>query len=198
MPMNFLHRKLCSSKKWAAAVADILPNYLAAHELGEHVLEIGPGFGATTRILADGSRNLTALEVDKESAELLRAEFAGKAEIVHGDGAKMPFEDGTFSAVVCFTMMHHVPSPELQDAIFGEAFRVLRPGGVFTGTDSQLSVRFRLLHIHDTMTVLDARTLPDRLRRAGFADVDVRHRPKERVAFTGRKPAPAGPAAPPS
>jgi hypothetical protein len=51
--------------------------------------------------------------------------------------------------------------------------RVLRPGGVFAGSDSRLSLRFRLLHIGDTMNVVDPEELPERLRRAGFEDVEV-------------------------
>jgi hypothetical protein len=48
MPMNFVHRKLCSSEKWATAVAEEMPGQLTGFDLGENVLEIGPGFGATT------------------------------------------------------------------------------------------------------------------------------------------------------
>lgn len=97
-------------------------------------------------------------------------------EIVHGDGARMPFPAGRFSAVVCFTMLHHVPSPGLQDRLFADACRVLRPGGVLRGMDSQPSPVFRLLHIGDTMVVLDPTTLGGRLDRAGFRDVRVHPR----------------------
>jgi hypothetical protein len=44
---------------------------------------------------------------------------------------------------------------------------------VFAGLDSRLNLRFRLIHIGDTMTVVDPATLPDRLRTAGFTDVEV-------------------------
>jgi hypothetical protein len=85
-------------------------------------------------------------------------------------------------------MLHHVPSKALQDNLFAETCRVLRPGGVFAGFDSQLSFRFRMLHIGDTMVVVDPRTFPDRLRAAGFTDVHVGHEPKSRVRFRARKP----------
>jgi len=89
---------------------------------------------------------------------------------VEGDGGAMPFPDGRFSAVVCFTMLHHVPSATQQDALMREAARVLRPGGVFAGSDSRLSLLFRLLHVADTMVVVDPETLPARLVTAGFVD----------------------------
>ncbi|GIL25405.1 hypothetical protein NUM_06600 [Actinocatenispora comari] len=87
-----------------------------------------------------------------------------------------------------FTMLHHVPSVAQQDALFAEACRVLRPGGAFRGVDSDLSIGFRLLHLGDTMVVLDPATLPDRLRRAGFAVDTVAHRPRREISFTARRP----------
>jgi SAM-dependent methyltransferase len=183
MPMNLLHRRICSSAKWAAAVAERMPSDLRGIDLGDDVLEIGPGFGATTRVLAPLVPRLTAVEIDEASVRRLRAEFGDRVEVVHGDGAALPFPDGRFSAVVCFAMLHHVPSPEQQDALFAEACRVLRPGGVFRGVDSQPSLLIRVLHIGDTMVVLDPATLPDRLRRAGFAEVETTVRPGVRVRF---------------
>src|SRR3954462_10336127 len=183
MPMNLIHRRICSSAKWAAAVAERMPSDLRGIDLGDDVLEIGPGFGATTRGLAPLVPRLTAVEIDEASVRGLRAEFGDRGEVVHGDGTALPFPDGRFSAVGCFTRLPHVPPPAQQDALFAEACRVLRPGGVFRAVDSQPSLRFRVLHIGDTMVVLDPATLPDRLRRAGFADVETRVRPGVRVRF---------------
>jgi ubiquinone/menaquinone biosynthesis C-methylase UbiE len=188
MPMNLVHRKLCSSALWAKAVAAEMPRNIAGYDLGDSVLEIGPGYGATTRALARLVPRLTAVEIDETSAELLKREFDGRVRIVHGDGAAMPFEDNEFSSVVCFTMLHHVPTTALQDAIFAEAFRVLRPGGVLRAVDSLASVPFRLLHIGDTMNVLDPVSLWPRLQAAGFTDIKVKHVPKRIVKFSARKP----------
>ena len=188
MPMNRMHQRLCSSAKWAAAVRQVLPERLAGVDLGTDVLEIGPGYGATTEVLTRMTSTLTAVEIDRAGADLLAERFAGRARIVQGSGAQLPFADESFTGVVCFTMLHHVPSPAIQDAMFAEACRVLRPGGVFAGSDSQLSLRFRLLHLGDTMVVVDPATLPDRLAAAGFTDVRVRHQPRKLVRFVARKP----------
>jgi SAM-dependent methyltransferase len=188
MPMNRMHQRICASAKWAAMIEQALPERLAGVDLGEDVLEIGPGYGATTRVLAAMAPKLTAVEVDKTSADTLAGQFAGQVRIVHGSGADLPFEDGSFSGVCCFTMLHHVPSPELQDALFAQACRVLRPGGVFAGSDSQLSLRFRLIHLGDTMVVVDPDTLAGRLTAAGFTDVRIRRQPKKLVVFSARKP----------
>ena len=113
--MNLVHRKLCASAWWARQVGETLPGWLEGLKLGDDVLEIGPGFGATTRVLVDRVPTLTSLEIDESSVQGLRAQFGERVEIVHGDGTAMPFPDGRFSAVVCFTMLHHVPSAQLQD-----------------------------------------------------------------------------------
>src|SRR5215472_16919565 len=123
--MNRMHRKLCSSPQWAKTVAARLPRVTDKVDLGAEVLEIGPGYGATTRVLAERIPNLTALEVDAASAMRLAGELTGDVRVVHGDGARMPFDDNGFSGVVCFTMLHHVPTRQAQDDLFGEAYRVL-------------------------------------------------------------------------
>ena len=70
-------------------------------------------------------------------------------------------------------MLHHVPTPALQDQLFAEVFRVLRPGGVFAGSDSAASTLFRMLHFRDTCNPVNPQTFPERLRAAGFHDVHV-------------------------
>ena len=54
-----------------------------------------------------------------------------------------------------------------------EANRVLVPGGWFAGSDSRYSLPLRLLHIGDTMVLIDPDGLEHRLWRAGFVDIEV-------------------------
>lgn len=188
--MNLIHNRICASPKWAHYVrTGLFPAVLDDADLGAEVLEVGPGLGVTTRQLAERVPRLTALEVDEKYVTRLRHELGGLGvEIVHGDAAAMPFPDEAFTAVACFTMLHHVPAPETQDKVFSEACRVLRPGGVFAGSDGRPSLRFRLIHLGDTMVPVDPETLPARLTAAGFTDVRVTAVPR-RVHFTARKPA---------
>ena len=184
--MNLLHNRICSSAKWAEYVrTGLFPAVLDDVDLGDDVLELGPGLGVTTRQLAERVPRLTALEVDEKYVTRLRREL--DVEIVHGDAAKMPFPDAAFTGVVCFTMLHHVPTPEQQDRLLAEACRVLRPGGVFAGSDGRVSLRFRLIHLGDTLVPVDPATLAGRLEAAGFTDVAVSPVPG-RVHFTARKP----------
>lgn len=174
MPMNAVHRRLCRSDGWARRMrSQVLPWAMREVPLDGRVLELGPGYGITSTWLLEQGARLTAVEVDQTLAESLRARFDGRVDVREGDGARLPFPDESFDAVVCFTMLHHVPSPAQQDRLFAEAARVLRPGGTFAGSDSRLSLRFRLLHLGDTMVPVDPGTMPARLRRTGFAHAEV-------------------------
>jgi len=138
------------------------------------VLEIGPGPGITTDLLRKRTQRLTALEVDAAATAALHKRLNGTGvRVVHGDGAAMPFADGSFSGVVSLTMLHHVPAAALQDRLLAEAWRVLRPGGVFAGFDGVGSVLFRLIHLGDTYTPVNPDSFGRRLEAAGFANVAV-------------------------
>jgi phosphohistidine swiveling domain-containing protein len=89
----------------------------------------------------------------------------------------LPLQREDFEALfeLCFTMLHHIPSLENQDRAFAEIARVLRPGGTFTGTDSLSSgVVFKLIHVGDTLNLIDPDTLPGRLQNAGMDRPEVK------------------------
>ncbi len=187
--MNRAHGIVCSSGWWARTVErELLPWGLAGVDLGEDVLEIGPGFGATTRVLARRPGSLTVVELSERYCRHLRQALDGDVEIVQADATAMPFPDGRFSGVVCFTMLHHIPSAELQDRLLGEVARVLRPGGVFAGTDSLGTGRaFKLLHVGDTLVPVGPDGLPARLQAAGLREPQVKKGGRS-FRFSARKP----------
>ncbi len=173
--MNRAHALICSSGWWARTVErELLPWGLKGVELGEDVLEIGPGFGATTRVLARRGGQLSVLELEQDYCERLRRVLPERVTVEQGDATQMPFPDDRFSAVVCFTMLHHLPSADLQDQLLAEAARVLRDGGVFAGTDSLGTGRFfNLLHVRDTLVAVPPEGLPERLERAGLTNSSI-------------------------
>lgn len=83
-------------------------------------------------------------------------------------------------------MLRHVPSPDLQDWLLAEIARVLKPGGVLFGADSLDSPGFREFHLDDVCVPIDPLTFPERLRRAGFAEVNVQTG-KNSVCFTASR-----------
>ena len=126
--MNPEHQNLCASPEWAGYLqSEILPAVTAGIELGEDMLEIGPGPGAATGWLAGHVAKLTALESDGAAAALLAERYCGDNITVDtGDATQMPYPDGAFDAVASFTMLHHVPTAAAQHQILAEALRVLR------------------------------------------------------------------------
>lgn len=187
--MNIVHRWLCSSAKWRNVVETyILPWTLEDVNLGSDLLEIGPGPGISTDLLHRRVSRLTCVEIDRLYAEKLRRRSADNVHVLCEDATKMSLPDQSFDAAVCFTMLHHVPSAALQDCLMTEVARVLRPGGMFAGTDSLYSRSFRMLHLCDTMVVVDPATLPSRLRSAGFDDVHVDVMKPYAFRFRARKP----------
>lgn len=187
--MNLFHRRYCRSDRWARLMQDrVLPWALEGLDLGDDVLEIGPGPGVTTDWLRSRVPHITAIEIDHKLATSLRQRLEGtNVTVVEGDGTALQLPDATFSAAVCFTMLHHVPSGELQDRLLAEACRVLRPGGIFAGFDSTPNLAWNLAHLFDTRVPVDPSTFNQRLQAAGFVDAKVVSG-RSGFSFRARKP----------
>lgn len=173
--MNQDHACACASPEWRATVRDfIMPWVLGDIDLGDDVLEVGPGYGATTDVLRARVPRLTAVEIDAALAEALATELAGtNVDVVTGDATALTFDAARFTGATSFSMLHHVPSPALQDRIFHEVRRVLRADGVFVATDSLDSADLRSFHHDDTFVPIDPDDLRGRLADAGFGTIDV-------------------------
>jgi SAM-dependent methyltransferase len=187
--MNKVHLELCSSAEWAETVEKwIIPWVLEGVDLGDDVLEIGPGPGLTTEVLRHRVPRLTAVEIHDDLATALAERLQGtNVEVIHGNATNSGLPDDRFSGAVCLTMLHHIPSVELQDRLLAEACRMLRPGGVLAGEDSLASDELRELHVDDTYVPIDPTTFADRLEAAGFTEVDVETN-EYATRFRARKP----------
>jgi len=100
---------------------------------GERVLEIGPGTGYYTLEIAEWVGSQGAVEIFDIQQEMLdhtmrRAGERGIENISarRGDAVSLPYEDGSFDAVVLVTVLGEIPDG---DTALGEIARVLRPGG---------------------------------------------------------------------
>jgi ubiquinone/menaquinone biosynthesis C-methylase UbiE len=159
---------------------------------GERVLDVGCGSGAVTREIAKrvGSRGLAVgldpspalLAVARELAE--ETGFGDRIQFREGNALRLPFPDGSFDAVVCVTVLSHVPSGE---AAIPELVRVLRSGGrlgvfdldtdmtAFTHPDRALTRR--IVAAASDATAVNGwlvRQLPLLFQRAGIVDVRAR------------------------
>jgi SAM-dependent methyltransferase len=154
-----------------------LPWALDEIDLGCDALEIGPGYGAATEVLQRRVTHLTCVESDRNLAEILRQTVSENVTVRCEDATAMSLPSASFDGVVCFTMLHHIKSAELQNQLFAEVARVLKPGGIFAGTDSLKSRTLGLIHLFDTLVPVDPETLPRRLTAAGFENVKVELNP---------------------
>jgi len=99
---------------------------------GLRVLEIGPGAGGHSALLAKYGAVMSSVDITYDRARATNAKFRMMGNTAEGcqglqsDGENLPFADNTFDIVYSNGVLHH--SPDTQAAI-NEVFRVLKPGG---------------------------------------------------------------------
>jgi len=103
------------------------------------ILDAGCGRGSYTQALVKMVGHVDAVDADAVllediRAKLTRYERAGRLSLHESDLSALPFEDGTFDAVVVNQVLSHLENgavghPMHRQAL-AEFFRVLRPGGV--------------------------------------------------------------------
>jgi ubiquinone/menaquinone biosynthesis C-methylase UbiE len=187
--MNENHDRVCPTPEWAHYLhTEVLPQVTDGIDLGETMLEIGPGPGASTEWLRQRVTHLTALELEEDAAAKLTERFAdaGNVEVRIGDATEIPWPDASFDSVACFTMLHHVPTTALQNRVLAEAHRVLRPGGALVASDSLHSVELHHFHEGDVYNPIDPGTLFTRLQTIGFDHITVAV--EYGMRFRARKP----------
>ena len=77
------------------------------------------------------------------------------------------------TTATCFSMLHHMPEAQMQDQLFAEVHRVLRPGGQFVAVDSLDNDAIRAGHVDDTFVPVDPDTVGARLEAAGFEATEI-------------------------
>jgi SAM-dependent methyltransferase len=186
--VNENHQQLCPSPEWAAYIQDeVLPWLVDQVDLGQELLEIGPGPGAATERLRGRVKRLVAFEIDTDAADRLTEKYAdSNVEVAVGSGTDLPYDAGSFDSVATFTMLHHVPTLALQRSVLAEARRVVRAGGVLIGSDSLASTGLHEFHAGDTYNPIDPAVLMVLLQALGFERITVKV--DEITSFIAHKP----------
>lgn len=173
--MNRFENWFCGSTIWRKITErQILPWMLAGYKLGDNVLELGAGPGATTEELRRRSARVTSLEYDRRFAAKLGARFSNtNVGVLQGDAASLPFPDGAFSSVVAVLVLHHLQSQEQQEKAFAEIHRVLQPGGAFLAVEIGDGWLPRFGHIKSTFVPVAPDAVLARLTSLGFPNTVV-------------------------
>jgi ubiquinone/menaquinone biosynthesis C-methylase UbiE len=173
--MNHLEHFFCSTSLWQRMTHQfLLPWVLSGAQLGDHVLEIGAGYGAATGQLLKLAPRVTSLEYDGRLLRRLEAKHQCAAlTTLCGDAAALPFADQSFSSAVAILVLHHLKTRDLQDRALGEVHRVLRPGGSFFAFEINDGWIHRAAHYKSTFTPVTPGSAFARLTNAGFSKVSV-------------------------
>jgi SAM-dependent methyltransferase len=187
--VNQAHLEFLASPEWARTLeTDLLPWIDRVADLGDDVLEVGPGPGLTTDLLRARTTRVTAVELDNALAGALARRLGGtNVEVIHADARNTGLATERFSAATCFSVLHHISTRQAQDEVFAEIYRVLRPGAGLFATDSRDLDVIRHGHVDDTFVPLPEDTIVPRLEHAGFIDVDVEVGDYQ-LRFAARKP----------
>jgi ubiquinone/menaquinone biosynthesis C-methylase UbiE len=175
--MNRFENWFCGSSLWRFVTErKLLPWIVSGYRLGDHVLEVGAGPGATTEELLRRAGRVTTLEYDASFVARLAEKHKGKGSrvtVVRGDAAALPFPDNSFSSVVAVLVLHHLRSREQQDRAFQEFHRVLRPGGMFFAFEIRDGWLHRVGHYKSTFVPVAPASAFGRLTTEGFSRIAV-------------------------
>lgn len=159
------------------------PSYrLIATELNltpeDRVLDVACGSGEFLAAFAWQARHVAGIDLSEAKVALARERLAdrlasGTADVVRGDAAALPWEEGTFSAVTCNDAFPFFPVPE---RVLAEMFRVLRPGGRML---MQIGMRWpngvpkHMPHPRAHFDVADEGAVRKLVESAGFGEVSI-------------------------
>jgi SAM-dependent methyltransferase len=140
---------------------------LDAVQLSASVLDLGCGNGQVAAYLAKRGHTGSYLGLDSANnlVEIARELALPDAEFITRDLAAPDWElllpDQVYDYVICFAVMHHIPSRELRIEFLNKVKRLLAPGGSF---------------IHSNWQFLESQKLRERVlpwETVGLSDQDV-------------------------
>ena len=154
---------------------------LAGIPKGCHVLDAGCGIGGPSRYLADSyGCTVEAIDLTPEFVEVARqlVEKVGlddEIDVQVGSVTELPYADQSFDVVLSQNVSMNVAD---KSAMFNEAFRVLKPSGIFTfshlaeGPNAPPIYPLPWALTPDVSFLETPQTITDILSAAGFVEIE--------------------------
>jgi len=155
---------------------------LGAHEADVQILDFGAGIGNSVPYVRQhfASARLTCLDLSQRSLEVAEKRFAGQAQYVRFDGARIPFADHQFDIAYAMCVFHHINHAD-HVALLQELNRVIKPGGslfIFEHNPfNPLTVRVvNTCPFDENAHLIRGAEMKRRILKAGFASAKTRYR----------------------
>lgn len=154
---------------------------LAEIPKGCHVLDAGCGIGGPSRYLADNyGCTVEAIDLTPEYVEVARqlnekVGFGEKINVNVGSVTELLYTDQSFDVVISQNVSMNVAD---KSAMFNEAFRVLKPSGIFTfshlaeGPNAPPIYPLPWAHTPDVSFLETPQKIKDILSAAGFVEIE--------------------------
>ena len=113
---------------------EILWRLLPPRSVAPRVLDVGCGTGHQMRLLAEKGYEVSGVDGSEEMLRYAERNNPG-ARLRRGDVEALPFEDGSFDAVICIEVLRYLSDPSRS---LEEIARVLKPGGTAIVTAAPL------------------------------------------------------------
>ncbi len=157
------------------------------------LLDVGCGTGFLIDLLTKQQKaRYVGLDLSTEMIREAEKKAIPGAEFISGTADSLPFPDNCFDIVTCSQSFHHYPYPEKAMA---EAFRVLKPGGLYILSDTGLGgiggwidnhILFKLARSGDCHTT-DRHGIARMMEKTGFSVEDSRQVQGLIYTVTGKK-----------
>lgn len=132
------------------------------------LLDMGTGHGQVLQLAAERGISASGVEYNKKRVKICMEK--GLHVIAHDLIDPLPFPDGSFGMVYCGQVIEHVDPPR-QNMICKEAFRVLRPGGIFQVRSPNWHLKAARKPGHEHLLTINE--LKKLLVRQGFRNIDL-------------------------
>jgi len=112
---------------WHELEVELIKKFLKKHY---SVLEVGVGTGRFAESLAMHVRSFTGIDISKPMIYISRKKvyYLNNINLINADAENLPFKPNTFDFVFSMHVMWHLPYT-IQEKIFSELVRVVKPGG---------------------------------------------------------------------